>query len=141
MDSHMDLRFLFSTKGEEGRGEEGTGKKEKKKGRRKRRSGRCSWPPEAPKRQGAPGRRRSANQPKRVSRLKRQIPREKKREKESQKTRPKRQEGGRSKKEERTPMNAARSVLNGRNLTRQNWFDMVLGIPVETQFGISCGKT
>ena len=34
MDSHMDLRFLFSTKGEEGRGEEGTGKKEKKERKR-----------------------------------------------------------------------------------------------------------
>ena len=31
MDSRMDLRFLFSTKGEEGRGEEGTEKKEKKR--------------------------------------------------------------------------------------------------------------
>ena len=38
------------------------------------------------------------------------------------KTKPKRQEGGRSKKEERTPMNAARSVLNSRSHHRGRLF-------------------
>ena len=32
-------------------------------------------------------------------------------------------------------------ILVFRALTRQNWFDMVLGIPVETQLGIFCRKT
>ena len=31
-------------------------------------------------------------------------------------------------------------ILVFRALTRQNWFDMVLGIPVETQLGIFCRK-
>ena len=32
------------------------------------------------------------------------------------------------------------SILVFRAQTRQNWFDMILGIPVETQLGIFCRK-
>ena len=114
MDSRMDLRFLFSTKGEEGRGEEGTEKKEKKR-KKKEEKRTLQLASRSPQKTGSP-RASTQRQPTQEGQPT-EAPNSarKRKEKESQKTRPKRQEGGRNKKEEKTPMNAAHSVLNGRN--------------------------